>query len=113
MRHYNPPPLDHGTIRCNLQPMTPIERAARALCKLHGELDDGLRDGKPIWRSYVPHVAIVLDAIHEPSLRMMEAGATIIRHVSPEESPSAHQSDAANTWRFMIDVMREQGAPAS
>lgn len=87
--------------------MTPIERAARALCQLDGNPDDGERDGKPLWLSYLPQIRAVIEAIHEPSLRMTEAGATIIRYVGPEESQSGYQSDAANAWRFMIDAMRE------
>jgi hypothetical protein len=87
--------------------MTPIERAARALCKLDGHPEDGEREGKPLWQNYVLQIRVVLDAIHEPSLHMTEAGATIIRYVGPEESSSGYQSDAANVWRFMIDAMRE------
>lgn len=60
-----------------------------------------------MWRSYLPQAQTVLEAIHEPSLRMMEAGATVIRYVGPEESQSGYQGDAANVWRFMIDAMRE------
>lgn len=87
--------------------MTPIERAARALCKLGGHSEDGECDGKPMWRSYLPQVRAVLEALHEPSARMAEAGAEIIRHVGPEESDAGYQSDAANVWRFMIDAVRE------
>lgn len=87
--------------------MTPIERAARALCKLDGHVEDGECEGKPLWRCYLPQARAVLEAIHEPSWRMTEAGATVIRYVGPEESPSSYQSDAANVWRFMIDAMRE------
>ena len=91
--------------------MTPIERAARALCKLDGHPEDEAREGRPLWQSYVPKVRAVLDAIHEPSLRMTEAGATVIRYVSREESPSGYQGDAANAWRFMIDAMPEGFSP--
>ncbi|EQA97230.1 hypothetical protein [Sphingobium sp. HDIP04] len=87
--------------------MTPIERAARALCKLDGYAEDGEREGKPLWRSYLPQVQAVLDAIEEPSPRMTEAGATVIQYVGPEESQSAYQSEAANVWRFIIHAMRE------
>ena len=86
--------------------MTPIERAARALCKLDGHAE-GEREGKPLWRNYLLQARAVLEAIREPSLRMTEAGATVIRYVGPEESPSGYQSDAANVWRFMIDAIRE------
>lgn len=87
--------------------MTPIERAARALCKFDGHPEDGEREGKPLWQSYLPHVRLVLEALHEPSTHMTEAGATLIRYVGPEESEAGYQSDAANVWRFMIDAMRE------
>ena len=87
--------------------MTPIERAARALCKLDGHSEDGARDDRPLWQSYVPQVRAVLEALHEPSARMAEAGATLIRYVGTEESEEGYQSEAANVWRFMIDAMRE------
>ncbi|WP_022684284.1 hypothetical protein [Sphingobium bisphenolivorans] len=87
--------------------MTPIERAARTLCKLNGHAEDAERDGTPLWRSYLPQVRSVLEALHEPSTRMAEAGATLIRYVGPDESEEGYQSDAANVWRFMIDAMRE------
>ena len=66
-----------------------------------------MHDGAPLWRSYLPQVQAVIDALHEPSGRMAEAGAELIRHVSQEESEAGYQSDAANVWRFMIDAMRE------
>lgn len=91
--------------------MTPIERAARALSKLDGHSEDGEADGMPRWQSYLPQVHAVLEAIHEPSPRMMEAGAAIIRYVSPDEVQSSFQGDAADTWRFMIDAMREGLSP--
>ncbi|MBG6121019.1 hypothetical protein IWY39_004896 [Sphingobium sp. JAI105] len=86
--------------------MIVIEKAARALCRTQGQDDAALVDGNPAWRVYVPHVMTVLAAIHEPSQIMKEAGAEIVRHVREGESDYAHQSDAANVWRFMIDAMR-------
>ena len=87
--------------------MTPIERAARALCQLDGHPEDGEREGKPLWRGYLPQVQAVLEGLYEPSARMVEAGAELIRYVGPEESEIGYRSDAANVWRFMIDAMRE------
>ncbi len=86
--------------------MTMIEKAARALCQVQGQDENVLVGGSPAWRAYVPQVMTVLTAIHEPSDIMKEAGAEIVRHVGEEESDYAHQSDAANIWRFMIDAMR-------
>lgn len=86
--------------------MTAIEKAARALCEAQGQDATALVEGQPAWRAFVPQVMTVLAAIHEPSEVMKEAGAEIVRHVGEGESDYAHQSDAANIWRFMIDAMR-------
>ena len=86
--------------------MTVIEKAARALCEAQGQDATALVEGTPAWRTYVPQVMTVLAAIHEPSDVMKEAGAEIVRYVGEGESDYAHQSDAANVWRFMIDAMR-------
>lgn len=83
--------------------MTAIDIAARALAAARGGPDgyDGLAS--------VDHAALraevrtVLRAIRDPSDEMAEAGAEIIRNVQPGESDHAFRSDAANTWRFMID----------
>jgi len=93
-------------IRASNYRMIVIEIAARALCQAQGQDENTLVNGSPAWRAYVPQVMTVLIAIHEPSDIMKEAGAEIVRHVGEEESDYAHQSDAANIWRFMIDAMR-------
>ena len=87
--------------------MTLMERAARALCRLDGHRDDEEREGRPLWQCYVPQVRTVLEAIHEPSSTMMEAGAEVIKYVSPDEAMPGYQGDAANVWRFMIDAIRK------
>ena len=87
--------------------MTLIERAARALCSLDGHREDEAREGRPLWQYYVPQVRTVLEEIHEPSPSMMEAGAEVIKYVSPDEAAPGYQGDAANVWRFMIDAMRK------
>lgn len=89
--------------------MTAIEKAARSLCQAQGEDDSAFIEGHPAWCAYVPQVMMVLAAIHEPTAIMKEAGAEIVRHVGKGESDYAHQSDAANIWRFMIDAMRRDG----
>ena len=85
--------------------MMMIERAARALCRLDGRPEDEELADKPRWQSYLPQVRAVLDAIHEPSPQMAEAGAEVIRYANPEEAAPGFQGDAANVWRFMIDAM--------
>jgi len=89
--------------------MSPLERACRALCELEGNPPDEAFDGRPMWGRYLPQVKAVLDAMHEPSPRMTEAGAEIIRYVGPDESAFGHQAEAANVWRFMIDVAKQSG----
>ncbi|WP_454888183.1 hypothetical protein [Sphingobium herbicidovorans] len=87
--------------------MTLMECAARALCRLDGHREDEEHEGRPLWQSYVPQVRTVLEVIHEPSPSMMEAGAEVIKYVSPDEAAPGHQGDAANVWRFMIDAIRK------
>jgi hypothetical protein len=40
----------------------PVERAARALCRLHDVPADATFEGKPMWVSYLPEVDAVLSA---------------------------------------------------
>ncbi|MCF1449952.1 hypothetical protein FS815_24490 [Agrobacterium vitis] len=39
-----------------------IERAARALCRLHDVPEASVFEGKPMWMSYIPEVMAVLEA---------------------------------------------------
>jgi hypothetical protein len=97
-----------GRIR-DLEGMTPIERAARALSALEAKADAGdlPPDEGMEWRRHIPQVIAVIEALHEPGASMKEAGAEVIRHIGPDESTLAYQSDAANIWRFMIDAIRK------
>ena len=72
-------------------------------CQFHDAPEEG--DG---WKAYLPQVRAVLDAVHEPSDYMKEAGAGITRYISPDSDERAHAQDAANVWRFMIDAMKKQ-----
>ena len=90
--------------------MTPIERAARALCRLDGHPEMATMDGKPLWQDYLPEARAVIEALHEPSQSMREAGAEIVRALCPDHSPAAAEDDAASVWRLMIDAM-QNGAP--
>jgi hypothetical protein len=89
--------------------MSPIEKAARALCRAHGDDEDQLSDGAPRWTAYLPHLMAVVDALHEPDTVMKDAGSEIIRHVGEEESEAGYRSDTANVWRFMVDALRQGG----
>lgn len=85
--------------------MDPIEKAARALCQLQDEDGNDVISGSPRWTHYRAKVLLVVDALHEPSQAMKEAGSEIIRHVGSEETNIGYESDAANVWRFMIDML--------
>jgi hypothetical protein len=89
--------------------MNPIEKAARSLCHADGHDAEDISSGAPRWANYLPQVMAVVDALHEPSQSMKEAGSEIIRHVGAEESDIGHQSDAANVWRFMMDALHQGG----
>lgn len=80
-----------------------LECAAQALALSKGDDWEGLSLGERT--HYEDGARAVLEALRDPDTRMTEAGAEIIRNVGPAESEAAHRSDAANTWRFMIDAL--------
>ncbi|MBX3580855.1 MAG: hypothetical protein KF810_03025 [Rhizobiaceae bacterium] len=41
---------------------SPRERAARSLCRLAGNPEDTMFEGKPMWRSYLPEADAALEA---------------------------------------------------
>lgn len=47
----------------------------------------------------------ILRSLPDPDGRMTEAGAEIVRNVGRGQSWEAYRSDAANTWRFMVDAL--------
>ena len=77
---------------------SPIERAARALCKLDGHPENTAFEGAPMWRSYLPQVRSVLQAIREPSDHMCLL-PTIGR---------LDDSDAEQIWTAMIDAALDE-----
>lgn len=83
---------------------TALEFPARALRRLDGHPENATIEGKPRGMDYLREARTVLAAIREPNAFMAAAGAETIRNVGPDESGEAHQSDAANTWRFMFDA---------
>jgi hypothetical protein len=64
---------------------------------------------RPDWTAYLPQAEAVLQALREPSEEMNQTGAQVVRNVHVEESDEAFASDAANTWRFMIDAAIAEG----
>ncbi|MBN9504970.1 MAG: hypothetical protein J0I69_02995 [Altererythrobacter sp.] len=79
--------------------MTPLERAARALCSLDGNPENATMEGKPLWQDYLPEARAVLEAIREPSDAMLEVDA---RRPDGSFYPEDH-------WRAMIDAALEEG----
>jgi hypothetical protein len=45
------------------KPQTDWEKAARALCSFDGNPENAIRDGKPLWMSYLDEAKTVLVAI--------------------------------------------------
>lgn len=88
--------------------MSLIDHAARALAgEWHPQDWDSL--GSEGQDRYRRAVRTMIDALRDPDERMTEAGAEIVRNVSRAESREAYRSDAANTWRFMIDALASEG----
>jgi hypothetical protein len=85
--------------------MTPIERAAQAMhASAQPEWEWTDPDCEPLRKIYRDAARAMIASLRDPDQRMKEAGAEIIRHVNPAEAGIALESDAANTWRFMIEA---------
>lgn len=84
--------------------MTIIDVAAKEMANMQGAGDWFSLD-KDKQNYFRENVRIILKALRDPNVHMTEAGAEIIRSVGPAESEEAHISDAANTWRYMIDAL--------
>lgn len=61
---------------------SPMELAARALCRLDGLPENATMEGRPLWENYLPEVRAVLTAIREPSEDMVAAGEAWRTHCS-------------------------------
>jgi hypothetical protein len=75
--------------------MSPIERAARALCELDGSPPGATMNGKPLWQDYVPEVRAVIAAIREPDEGQIAAAV------------DCESSFVADVYTAMIDALRE------
>jgi len=100
--------------------MTPIERAARALCTLDRKDPDtvsgpGLQksvaldlrkpgEGHFAWEEYVSEVLAVLRAIREPSEKMVEEGSSRFRDIGLQTRPAV-----TDAWHAMIDTAQAEG----
>ena len=63
----------------------PRERAARALCRLHGVLENIQFEGRPMWELYLPDVDAVLGAA---------LPAELFAHVAGDEEADAVEGGA-------------------
>ena len=77
----------------------PIERAARALCKLERQPEKVGR--KPTWPNYVPQVRAVLEAVTEPDTVMAKAGGKILDYPMGSRAASAM---ASQVWEAMANA---------
>jgi len=88
--------------------MTPLERAARALCASQG--DDWEREGhEGLLKNYSTHARAVLMAIREPSEGMLSAGGDV--PCDDYISGGVIYSTTAETravWQAMLDSALEE-----
>lgn len=54
------------------------ERAARALCALDGHPSDIRFEGEPMWKSYLPQVRVVLEALQDPGMERDDGWERVI-----------------------------------
>lgn len=80
---------------------TPFTQIAQVLAQADG--------GGAVAARHLDLAKAILQALREPSAAMTVSGAEVIRNVRETESEAAFESDAANTWRFMIDAAIDEG----
>jgi hypothetical protein len=85
--------------------MTMLDTAARALATARSGIDGYDALDEELKADLRQEVRDVLRSLRDPTNHVTSAGAEIIRTVRQGESDEAFQSDAANTWRFMIDAV--------
>jgi hypothetical protein len=87
--------------------MTPLERAARALCRLDDHPENARLDGQSLWRDYIPEVRAVLTAVRDPSDKMQDAAYRM--EWSTGGDGDAADANAINVWQAMIDAILKEG----
>ena len=86
---------------------TPVERAARALCKLDGQRENV--GSQLLWLSYVPQVYAVLGAVVEADALMADAGGKILDFPIGSRAASAM---ASHVWEAMVDAAFKESVNA-
>jgi len=85
--------------------MMPIERAAKAMYDaVQPDWEWSDPEAELLRRMYRENALAAIAALREPDELMIQAGAEIVRHISPDESDDAFLNDAANIWRLMVDA---------
>lgn len=85
--------------------MTPLERAARALCELAGNPPGATMNGKALWQDYLPEVRAVIAAIREPSQTMVNAGNRTKPYNVTGNCEGTIHPVVQRAWPAMIDAM--------
>lgn len=85
--------------------MTMLDNAARALANVRSGVDDYDALDDDLKADLKAEARAMSLGLRDPTDEVSSAGAEIIRNVRQGESDVAFQSDAANTWRFMIDAV--------
>ncbi|HEX7821197.1 MAG TPA: hypothetical protein VF463_11325 [Sphingobium sp.] len=89
--------------------MTVIERAAQAMhASAQPEWDWSDTDCAPLRKIYLDAARAMIASLRDPDEHMQKAGAEVIRYIDRAESDLAHEDDAANIWRLMIDAALEE-----
>lgn len=91
--------------------MTPLDRAARALCVAQSGCDDYDALDEAMQATLKENVTAVLRAVREPSERMSDAGAYEGEWSDTvwDEKPEARRAYSEGVWQVMIDTAIEEG----
>ena len=81
-----------------------IEHAARALCAHEGLPENTIREGRPLWMSFIQEARAVVAAMRKPTAEMLAAGRTEIVKVEEEGYRQSARVIAECTFVAMIDA---------
>lgn len=88
------------------KPKPPREKAARALCRMAGNPENTMFEGRPMWESYLPEADAVLKAVEQESGEpQQQNGPALEQRLAQLEREVAIQGLEMTADRLMIDAL--------
>lgn len=66
-------------------PKRPLERVARALCRLDAMPEDVTFEGRPMWESYLANARAAIGAMRDPDISMVSAAVCKAKEIGKDD----------------------------